>query len=60
LFFEQLCQNVPEGIGSEGGGDTRRLVNVVDLLGRKSKSVPGELRLFIYSDGSVEKRIGAE
>ena len=60
LFFEQLCQNVPEGIGSEGGGDTRRLVNVVDLLGRKSKPVPGELRLFIYSDGSVEKRIGAE
>ena len=60
LFFEQLCQNVPEDIGSEVGLDNRRLVNVIDLLGRKSKPIPGELRLFIYSDGTVEKRIGAE
>ena len=60
LFFEQLCQNVPEDVGGEVELVNRRLVSVVDLLGRKSKPIPGELRLFIYSDGTVEKRIGSE
>ena len=60
LFFEQLCTNIPEDIGNEIDSVDRRLVNVVDLLGRKSKPVAGELRLFIYSDGSVEKRVGME
>jgi polyhydroxybutyrate depolymerase len=60
LFFEQLCQNVPEDVGGEVGLVNRRLVSVVDLLGRKSKPIPGELRLFIYSDGTVEKRMGSE
>lgn len=60
LFFEQLCTNIPEDIGNEIDSVDRRLVNVVDLLGRKSKPVAGELRLFIYSDGSVEKRVGIE
>lgn len=60
LFFEQLCQNIPENVGSEMGSSHRTLVSVVDLLGRKSKPVNGELRLFIYSDGSVEKHIGTD
>ena len=60
LFFEQLCTNIPEDIGNEIDSVDRRLVKVVDLLGRKSKPVFGELRLFIYSDGSVEKRVGVE
>ena len=57
LFFMQLCEN-PLSEHAVSESIPRKLVSVVDLLGRKSKPVAGELRLFIYSDGSVEKRIG--
>ena len=60
LFFEQLCSNVPEGLENELNPEERTLIAVMDLLGRKSKPMKGELRLFVYSDGSVEKRIGIE
>ena len=60
LFFEQLCSNVPESLGNELNPEERTLIAVMDLLGRKSKPVKGELRLYVYSDGSVEKRMGIE
>lgn len=33
------------------------LVKIVDMLGREAAPKPGELQLYIYSDGSVVKRI---
>jgi hypothetical protein len=51
---------VPEGLENELNPEERTLIAVMDLLGRKSKPMKGELRLFVYSDGSVEKRIGIE
>jgi hypothetical protein len=36
------------------------LIAVLDLLGRKASPEAGEVRLHVFSDGSVEKRIGLE
>ena len=35
----------------------RTLINVVDILGRQSTDKKNTLLLYIYDDGSVEKRI---
>ena len=34
----------------------RKLVSIVDIMGRKVNPEPNQLLFFIYDDGSVEKR----
>ena len=40
--------------------DKKRLINVVDFLGRQSKGLKNQALFYIYDDGTVEKRIVIE
>ena len=35
----------------------KRLIKIVDLLGRESKGLKNQLLFYIYDDGTIEKRI---
>jgi polyhydroxybutyrate depolymerase len=59
LFFQEIC-DASTAIESLEAPTNRQLVEVLDLLGRKAKPKAGEVRLFVYSDGSVEKHVGLE
>ena len=59
LIFQENC-DASTGIESGAFATDRQLVDVLDLLGRKADPKSGEVRLFVYSDGSVEKHIGLE
>ena len=37
--------------------DQKKLIKVVDLLGRKSKQIKNQLFFYIYNNGIVEKNI---
>ena len=37
--------------------EKKRLINVVDFLGRQSKGLKNQPILYIYDDGTVEKKI---
>ena len=39
------------------GKDTRKLIEIVDVLGRKSGKLKNQPLFYIYDDGTVEKRI---
>ena len=39
---------------------TKTLINVYDLMGRISEPVPNQLMIYLYDDGSVEKKIVME
>ena len=59
LFFDQICAGTTEVVSLESSAE-RVLVEILDLLGRKAVPEMGQLRLYIYSDGSVEKRVQME
>lgn len=50
----------PNGIQAQNGSTKKELVKVVDLLGRESKISNNEVLLFIYSDGTVEKKVSLD
>jgi polyhydroxybutyrate depolymerase len=56
-FFEQLCSNDPTGIQDATQTQERMLLKVTDVLGRETKPKLSQVLLYIYSDGSVEKRV---
>ena len=37
--------------------EKKRLINVVDFLGRQSKGLKNQPLFYIYDDGTVEKKI---
>ena len=37
--------------------EKKRLINVVDVLGRQSKELKNQSLFYIYDDGTVEKKI---
>ena len=37
--------------------DNRKLIKIVDLLGREVEKRPGQILIYLYDDGSVEKKI---
>ena len=39
------------------GKDTRKLIEIIDVLGRKSRKLKNQPLFYIYDDGSVEKRV---
>jgi len=56
LFFQEICDSSTDIEQLEATHD-RQLVEILDLLGRKAGPKQGEVRLYIYSDGSVEKQV---
>ena len=39
------------------GHGTRKLIEIVDVLGRKSRKLKNQPLFYIYDDGSVQKRV---
>lgn len=59
-FFEKVCENATS-IETFGEGDqNKELVKIVDLLGRETPEVPNTLLIYIYSDGTSEKKVLGE
>jgi hypothetical protein len=56
LFFEQLCVT-PVGIEEYNPSNDRKLIRIVDLLGRATEFKKGAVLFYQYSDGSVEKKL---
>ncbi|MDB4655469.1 choice-of-anchor J domain-containing protein [Flavobacteriales bacterium] len=56
-FFHQLCSNDPTGIQDATRTQKRTLLRITDVLGRETKPKLGQLLMYIYSDGTVEKKI---
>ncbi|MDG2226829.1 MAG: choice-of-anchor J domain-containing protein [Flavobacteriales bacterium] len=56
LFFEQLCDN-PVDIEEYNPDKDRKLIRIVDLLGRATEFKQGTVLFYQYSDGSVEKKL---
>ncbi|MDE0979906.1 MAG: hypothetical protein OSA78_07920 [Flavobacteriales bacterium] len=58
-FFSSACEETTNSIASEMASIplTRKVVRVMDLMGRTTNVQPNRLQLYLYSDGSVEKRI---
>ena len=56
LFFEQLCV-APVDIEEYNSSNDRKLIRIVDLLGRATEFKKGAVLFYQYSDGSVEKKL---
>ena len=56
LFFEQLC-DTPVHIEKYNPSEDRKLIRIVDLLGRATEFEKGAVLFYQYSDGSVEKKL---
>ncbi len=48
---------LPTGLSSHTSSVQRQLLRITDLLGRTTQFQPGQLLLYYYSDGSVEKKV---
>ena len=62
LFFEQLCVS-PVGIDEYNSGNYRKLIRIVDVLGREVTQnimFKNQSLFYIYDDGSVENKIVIE
>jgi len=62
LFFEQLCVS-PVGIDEYNIGNSRKLIRIVDVLGREVTHniiLKNQSLFHIYDDGSVENKIVIE
>jgi hypothetical protein len=57
-FFAQQCESNATGILNPLSTTERSLIRTTDLLGREPKPRVGQVIIYIYSDGSIEKRIG--
>ena len=53
------CQNIcnPVYISDNTILETRKLVKIIDVLGRDSKQLKNQPLFYIYDDGTVEKKI---
>ncbi|MFT4666953.1 MAG: polyhydroxybutyrate depolymerase [Polaribacter sp.] len=55
-FFEQLCET-PVGITTPFQNTDRKLLRIVDVLGRESTEIKNVVLFYVYSDGSIERKI---
>ena len=55
LFFQQLCDD-PTANTEELNID-RKLLRIIDLMGREVKDESSPFILYEYSDGSVERKV---
>ena len=58
-FFEGLCDSTV-GIEDNSPKTDRTLIQITDVLGREVKEESNVLLIYLYSDGSVEKRFTIE
>ena len=57
-FFGQLCVDVSTGIETVDSPNKERvLMKITDLLGRETKVQLGTVQIYIFSDGTAEKRV---
>jgi polyhydroxybutyrate depolymerase len=56
-FFEKMCENATSIDINESSDQSRELVKIVDLLGRETIEVPNTLLIYMYSDGTSEKKV---
>ena len=49
--------NVVTSVAIEEQTTKKELLHITDLLGRETKDINNEVLLYIYDDGTVEKRI---
>jgi len=50
----------PTSINNTDGTETKRLIKVIDILGRESKVLKNQPLFYIYDDGAVEKKMVIE
>ena len=57
-FFDQLCAEVSTGIETVDSPNKERvLMKITDLLGRETNVQLGTVQIYIFSDGTAEKRM---
>jgi len=59
LFFDTLCESTSEIEKPSAEGD-KKLEKITDLLGREVSEISPQILLYIYDDGSVEKKFVVE
>ena len=55
-FFDGLCES-PVGIEDFTISKSRALLRITDILGREVQEEKNVVLFYLYSDGSVEKRV---
>ena len=55
-FFAQLCDDIVD-VETVVPDTERELLRIVDLLGRETRELKNTVLLYIYSDGTVERRV---
>lgn len=56
LFFDQLCEQSVGTIEIPNSAE-RKLIKIIDLMGREVKDNSSEVFIYQYSDGTTEKKI---
>ena len=59
LFFESLCES-PVAIEKPNAVGDKTLEKITDLLGREVSEIAPQILLYIYDDGSIEKKFVVE
>jgi len=59
LFFDTLCESTSEIENPSAEGD-KKLEKITDLLGREVSDISPQILLYIYDNGSVEKKFVVE
>jgi polyhydroxybutyrate depolymerase len=55
-FFDQLC-DISVNIETPSQETDRKLLKIIDILGRETKKTKNTVLLYIYSDGTTERKI---
>ena len=59
LFFDSLCES-PVAIEKPNAVGDKTLEKITDLLGREVAEIAPQILLYIYDDGSIEKKFVVE
>ena len=59
LFFDTLCESTLEIEKPSAEGD-KKIEKITDVLGREVSGTSHQILLYIYDDGSVEKKFVVE
>ena len=52
-----MCENATSIDIHDEADQSKELVKIVDLLGRETIEVPNTLLIYMYSDGTSEKKV---
>jgi hypothetical protein len=59
LFFDTLCESTSEIEKPSAEGD-KKIQKITDVLGREVSDSSPQILLYIYDDGTVEKKFVVE